>query len=164
MKKLTLIRHAKSDWHSAADSDFDRPLNGRGQKAAPLMGQRLAERGASPELIISSPAIRAYQTANMIAEQIEYPETEIEFREEIYEASLKTLINIIEQLDDGRTEIILIGHNPGFTYLGQWLSPTAPDCLPTCGLLEMELPIDSWAHIYEGCAKLSLFDYPKRNV
>ena len=162
MKKLTLIRHAKSDWHSPVNSDFDRPLNGRGQKAAPLIGQRMAERGCVPDLLISSPAKRARQTAKKISEQIDYPETEIIFREEIYEAGLNTLIDLINQLDDSNAEVILIGHNPGFSDLGQWLSTEAPDWLPTCGLLELEVPISDWAKITEDCATLLLYDYPKK--
>ena len=164
MKKLTLIRHAKSDWHSAAVTDFDRPLNERGKKAAPLMGQRLAERGSSPDLLLSSPAKRARQTATNIAQQINYPEPEIEYNETIYDASLETLINIVRQLDDYSTDIILIGHNPGFSELGQWLSPEATDWLPTCGLLELELPIGDWTEADEGCASLLLYDYPKKST
>lgn len=164
MKKLTLIRHAKSDWHSSANSDFERPLNGRGKKAAPLIGQRLAERGCAPGLLISSPAKRARQTAKEIAAQIDYQQTAIEYKEEIYEASLNTLINLIGQLDDSNAEVILIGHNPGFSDLGQWLSPETPDWLPTCGLLELELPIDHWSQVEENCATLLLHDYPKKKV
>jgi phosphohistidine phosphatase len=162
MKKLTLIRYVKSDWHSPVDSDFDRPLNGRGQKAAPLMGERLAERSSAPDLLISSPAKRARQTAKKIAEQIEYPKTEIQFVEDIYEAGLRTLINLINQIDNQQAEVMMIGHNPGFSDLGQWLSSSSPDWLPTCGLLELELPVESWAEIEEDCATLLLYDYPKK--
>ncbi len=162
MKKLTLIRHAKSDWHSEAATDFDRPLNNRGQKAAPLMGQRLADRGCTPDLIISSPAKRARQTAEKIAEQIDYPETDIEYREAIYEASLRTLVQLVLNLDEKLDDVILVGHNPGFSELGQWLNLEANDWLPTCGLLELELAVDDWTQISEECADLLLYDYPKK--
>ena len=162
MKKLILIRHAKSDWHSAAATDFDRPLNARGKKAAPLMGEQLAARSSSPDLLLSSPAKRARQTAKKIARQIAYPETEIRYDEGIYEASLTTLVKLIHRLADRCDSIILIGHNPGFSELGKWLTPEAPDWLPTCGLLELELPIDNWAETTQGCATLQQYNYPKQ--
>lgn len=163
MKKLTLIRHAKSDWHTAAATDFERPLNGRGEKAAPLMGQRLAARGCSPDRLLSSPAERARQTAKKIAEEIDYPQGRIDYREEIYEASLKTLVGIMHNLDAHDTDVILIGHNPGFSELGEWLTPEAPDWLPTCGVLELELPVERWSQAEEGCAALLRYDWPKKS-
>ncbi|SHJ09769.1 phosphohistidine phosphatase [Malonomonas rubra DSM 5091] len=162
MKKLTLIRHAKSDWHSSANTDFDRPLNERGKKAASLMGKRLAERGCAPELIISSPARRARQTAKRIAKQIGYAAGDIVFREQIYDAELATLLELIQQLDDRYDDIILIGHNPGFSELGEWFTDDAPEWLPTCGILELELACDLWAVTTEGCAQLVRYDYPKK--
>lgn len=161
MKKLILIRHAKSDWYSTSATDFDRPLNNRGKKAALLMGQRLAIRGCCPDGCISSPAKRARQTAKKIAGQLDFLETEIEYNQAIYEARQQTLIDIVRQLDNRHDEVILIGHNPGFSSLGQWFSPDSPDWLPTCGLLEMELAIDSWAQIEEDCATALRYDYPK---
>lgn len=162
MKKLTLIRHAKSDWNAAAASDFERTLNGRGKKAAPLIGQRLAQRGCDPDVLICSSAERARQTAKKIALEIDYPEGEIEYCLEIYEASRGTLINLIQGLEDSNEEAILIGHNPGFSELGEWLTAEAPDWLPTCGLLELELPIKHWSQVTEDCARLRYYDYPKK--
>jgi len=162
MKRLTLIRHAKSDWSSAAKSDFERPLNGRGKKAAPLMGKRLAECGSAPDRLISSPAKRARQTAVKIAKEIGYPKDRVEYCEAIYEADLQTLINLVRNLDDRHSDVILIGHNPGFSELGQWLSSEAPEWLPTCGLVTLELAIASWAETGADCADLLRYDYPKK--
>ncbi len=162
MKKLTLIRHAKSDWNTTAATDFDRPLNARGKKAAPLMGQRLASRGCSPDLLLSSPAKRARQTAKKIAREIAYSEQQIAFDQAIYDARLETLIEILQGLDDNIGNVIMLGHNPGFSELGEWLTADAPDWLPTCGVLELELPIDRWRQAEAGCAKLLVYDYPKK--
>jgi len=162
MRRLTLIRHGKSDWNSSADSDFDRPLNGRGRKSAPLMGKRLANNGAAPDRLICSPAKRARQTAEKIAGEIDFPQAEIEYSAAIYEADLQTLINLVQNLDDRAADVILIGHNPGFSELGQWLSSEAPEWLPTCGLLELELPVESWAETEAGCANVLRYDYPKK--
>ena len=162
MKKLTLIRHAKSDWHSESQTDFDRPLNERGKKAAPLMGKRLSARDNFPDLLICSPAKRTRQTAKKIAKQLAYPENAIELREEIYEATLDTLIELTKELPDQHAHVMLIGHNPGFSEFGEWFTGEAPDWLPTCGLLELELPVANWAAIEQGCATLLLYDFPKR--
>jgi phosphohistidine phosphatase len=162
MKRLTLIRHAKSDWSSAAISDFDRPLNGRGKKAAPLMGQRLAADGCAPDHLLSSPAKRARQTAKKIAGEIGYPPEEIEYRPAIYDADLQTLVDQVRGLDDSLNQVILIGHNPGFSELGQWLTSAAPEWLPTCGLLDLELAIERWADASADCATLLRYDYPKK--
>ena len=162
MKKLILIRHAKSDWHSDARSDFERPLNDRGKQAAPLIGSRLAKRNCRPDVLISSPAKRASSTAKRIAREIDYPAETIVYDNEIYEACLNTLLRLVNNLDDRYTRVMLIGHNPGFSELGEWFTSAAPDWLPTCGLLELELPVDSWAEIFEGCATLARYDYPKK--
>jgi len=162
MKKLVLIRHAKSDWHSDAATDFDRPLNKRGKKNAPIMAQRLATRGCSPDLILSSPARRAHETVEIIAKRLDCPTTEITFDQSIYEANLETLIKLVRGLDDELENVILVGHNPGFSELGEWFSDDAPEWLPTCGLLELELAISAWADATEGCGIVSGYDYPKK--
>jgi len=162
MKRLTLIRHGKSDWHSPADSDFDRPLNERGKRAAVTMGERLAAADKIPGLLVSSPAKRARTTARLIARELDYPEQKIVFAAEIYDAALETLIELLCSIDDKVEQLLMVGHNPGFSELGQWLSNAAPDWLPTCGQLELELPIDSWTDAEEACARLLAYDYPKR--
>lgn len=164
MKRLTLIRHGKSDWHSPVDSDFDRPLNKRGRNAAITMGERLAAAGQIPDLLVSSPAQRARSTASLIAGELDYPAQQIAFAAEIYDATLETLLGILGQQDDTVVQLLMVGHNPGFSELGQWLSNAAPDWLPTCGLLELELPIDRWRDIENNCARLIAYDYPKRST
>lgn len=164
MKTLYLVRHAKSDWKSAANSDFERPLNKRGLKAAPLMGARLKKQGCVPALLLSSPARRAQQTAKLLATALDYPQEDIEFVPAIYAAELALLIALIQKLPEPATTALLVGHNPGFSNLGQWLSLAAPDWLPTCGLLELRLDINRWFEIHEGCANLLHYGYPKRHV
>jgi len=164
LKTLYLVRHAKSDWKSAANSDFERPLNKRGLKAAPLMGARLQQQACAPDLFLSSPARRAQQTAKLLATALDYPQENIEFVPAIYAAELALLIALIQKLPEPATTALLVGHNPGFSNLGKWLSPAAPDWLPTCGLLDLRLDIARWSEVYEGCAELLHYDYPKRRV
>lgn len=161
MKKLTLIRHAKSDWSSAAASDFDRPLNRRGNKAAPVMAARIRERDRIPDLLVSSPAQRAFETAELLAHELDLPLDQIVFRRDIYEASLATLIEIVRQLP-APEHIALIGHNPGLSELGLWLCPRAPAWLPTCAVLELELAAADWSGVEADCATLACYDYPQK--
>lgn len=162
MKILTLIRHAKSAWSSAAVTDFDRPLNARGKKAAPLMGQRLAINGCQPDQLVSSAARRARQTAKRIAKELAYPKDQISYCDNIYAASLSSLIEVIHNLAAENDTVILFGHNPGFSELGRWLSQEAPEWLPTCAVLTLELPVKSWQKVTNNCAKIVAYDYPKK--
>lgn len=163
MKKLTLIRHAKSDWSSGATNDFERPLNRRGNQAAPLMAGRILERDSRPDLLVSSPAQRAVETATLLAQGLELEQEQIKiiFHRDIYEASLATLIEVVRHFPDPE-HIALIGHNPGLSELGLWLCPQAPEWLPTCAVLELELAVDDWAAVAPDCATLVCYDYPKK--
>ncbi len=164
MKQLILIRHAKSSWNNIGLSDFDRPLNNRGKKNVPTMGQRLAERHNAPDLLLSSPAKRARKTAKIIAAELDFPQNQIEWCEEIYEADLTTLIQLIHSLNNEADTAILVGHNPGFSSLGEWLSPAAPEWLPTCGILELKLAVNNWQQAEPNCATLANYDYPKKTL
>jgi len=164
MKRLILTRHAKSSWDDRRLSDFDRPLNRRGKQAAPLMGQRLAEKNIEPDAIITSPAKRARKTAGLIAKEIDFDRAAIEEDETIYEASLTDLLALVKNLDDSQHEVMLVGHNPGFTELGNFLADKRIDNLPTCGILCIDFPAESWSEIDAGAGKLVFFDYPKKGV
>ncbi len=161
MEKLTLIRHAKSDWSSAAASDFDRPLNSRGNKAAPVMAARIRGRDQIPDLLVSSPAQRAVETVELLAHELDLPQDQIICQRGIYEASLETLIEIVRHLPEAE-HVALVGHNPGLTQLGQWLCPQAPEWLPTCAVLELELAVGDWLSVSPSCATLLYYDYPKK--
>lgn len=163
MKYLTLIRHAKSDWGDPSLPDFARPLNGRGKKAAPKMGKRMAERGDIPDLLISSPANRANKTARLIAKELKIPRDNIEYIPEIFEAKIKTLIKLVSDLSEYE-HVALVGHNPGISDLAEWLCPNAPGWLPTCAILTLKLDISSWKKIKKGSGHIVHYDYPKKSV
>jgi phosphohistidine phosphatase len=162
-KRLTLIRHAKSDWSSAVRPDFDRPLNPRGKNAAPMMGRRMAERGIIPEQLISSPAVRARQTSCLLARELGFPEKDILYQEEIYAAGLETLIKLINSLEATLEHVALIGHNPGITQLARWLCDNSPDHLPTCAVLTLDLEAGNWLDVNSGCGHIHCYDYPKKS-
>ena len=161
MRRLTLIRHAKSDWNDPDLSDFERPLNGRGKRAAPLMGQYLASGALAPDCLVSSPARRARKTARLIAEEIGIEKADILYEYNIYEAKVGTLISVINAFPD-HSSPALIGHNPGLSELGLWLCPAAPGWLKTCAVLILELDIDSWSDLRPACGTIVEYTYPKK--
>lgn len=161
MKTLYLGRHAKSSWKNMDLADIDRPLNKRGKRDAPFMGKLLADKGIKPDLIISSSAKRAAATAKVIASEINYPEEEIIFDENIYEASGRGLLEIISGTDEEYNSIMLFGHNPGVTVLQNNLSEHFIDNIPTCGVVALEFKT-SWNEIELKSAGFIFFEYPKK--
>lgn len=161
MKRLFLIRHAKSDWSNLQLDDFDRPLNKRGKKNAPFMGQILKEKKVYPDMIISSPAYRARETAIQISKEINFKK-EITYNEYLYEASLKTLLETINYIEDENDDVFLIGHNPSLNMLSFYLIEFNEN-IPTCGIIEIEFDCDTWREVKKKNAKFVSFEYPKKN-
>jgi phosphohistidine phosphatase len=162
MKRLTLIRHAKSSWDHGGLSDFERPLNERGKRDAPEMGRRLAAIAFTPELVLASTAKRARSTAKRIADEIGYSKDEIEFDQLFYGASAGQMLEIIRGLKSDLAEVAIVSHNPGITDLSNALGDAQIDNIPTCGVVRLELPISGWDAAEPGCARLLDFDFPKR--
>jgi len=160
MTKLYLIRHAKSSWDDLSLDDFERTLNKRGLKNSFFMGKILKNKNILPDLIISSPALRAKTTAKNIAKTIAY-KGKIIYDENIYESDLSTLYKLIKSLDDKAGAVFIFGHNPGFNMLADKLVDLY-DNIPTCGFVEIDFNCDSWKDISAKNAKLISFDYPKR--
>jgi phosphohistidine phosphatase len=163
MKTLFLIRHAKSSQAEPGMKDFDRPLNDRGKKDAPLMGKILHQKKIKPDLLISSPAKRALSTAQKIAKEIDYPKAKIKKEAKIYEASVKTLLHIVNEIEDKNKNVFLFGHNPGFTDFLNYLTGDVIENIPTCGIAEIKFDADSWSEISRDTGKLVYFDSPKKN-
>ncbi|MBX9853514.1 MAG: histidine phosphatase family protein [Cytophagaceae bacterium] len=162
LKNLFLARHAKSDWSVPGQKDFDRELNGRGRNDAPRMGKKLSEMDVKPDLIMSSPAARAKLTAEFIAEQLRYDTEKIIFNEDIYEASVRSLLAIINELSDDYNKVMLVGHNPTFTYIAEYLTKKNIDNIPTCGIVNIEFNVDSWKEVSGDIGNLKWFIYPKK--
>lgn len=162
MKTLYIVRHAKSSWRDRSLADPDRPLNKRGRRDAPQMGERLALRGIAPDRMVSSPAVRALATAHAVAEAIGRAPDEVMIDDRVYGASWQDLVAIIREFDDTLDSVMLFGHNPGFTDLTNWLIDPYIDNVPTCGIVEIELAGDSWAGFGAVEAQLVDFDFPKK--
>jgi phosphohistidine phosphatase len=163
-KHLFLIRHAKSSWEDASLDDYHRPLNSRGQRDAPAMGDRLKQRGIIPDLLLTSPARRAKMTCELIARRLDYPLGAIEENEDMYMAEVSDLLSIINGLDDTWRTVFLFGHNPEFTDLANRLNGTEIDNVPTCGIIHCQFDVNSWADVTFGSGKEMFFDYPKKNA
>ncbi len=161
MQRLALIRHAKSDWSNPDLTDFDRPLNNRGKKAAPLMGHYLAENRFVPDCLISSPAKRARKTARLIADEIDIDKSAISYQQQIYHAKVTDLITLVKDFS-GCAAPALIGHNPAISELGQWLCPAAPGWLKTCAVLILDLAIEDWSELHPACGTIVVYTYPKQ--
>ncbi|MDN5216448.1 histidine phosphatase family protein [Fulvivirgaceae bacterium BMA12] len=162
MKTLYVVRHAKSSWDFPQLSDFDRPLNKRGKRNAPDMGNRLKMRGILPDLIIASPANRALTTAKKIAKEIGYPVESIRENDQIYHSSEATLLQIIKDTPDNIQGLMLFGHNPGFTDLANFLGDQWIDNVPTCGIVAIAFDVESWTSVAPKTGKNLFFDYPKK--
>jgi phosphohistidine phosphatase len=179
MKTLCLLRHAKSSWKYPELEDFERPLNRRGRKDAPLMGKILKDRlKFNFDLIVSSPASRATVTTRIIADVLHQPGDQISFSNLLYAASTQgdqisfsnllyatstqTLITFIKNIEDRVERLLLVGHNPELTSLANILTDYHVSNIPTCGLFGMELKISSWSKISEKCGKFLFFEYPKK--
>ena len=135
MKRLYVIRHAKSSWNNPVLTDFERPLNKRGKQNAPFMGKRLKESEVQPDFFLASPAKRALKTAKTIAKEIDFPKKHIVTDESIYLAGVSTLLTVIRNIDDSCHQVILVGHNPGLTELAEYLTNQRFDNIPTCGIV-----------------------------
>ncbi len=162
MKKLFIVRHAKSSWDFPELDDYDRPLSKRGKKNAPEMGKRLADKGIIPDKMITSPAKRAAATARRIAEEIEYSRKKIHQEPLLYHGSITDMVNVIKNVGEEVNTLMIFGHNPSLTDLVNFLSKSDIYNIPTCGIAEIEFNIDSWKGVERGIGKLASFDYPKK--
>jgi phosphohistidine phosphatase len=162
MKTLLLARHAKSNWENSALSDHDRPLSLRGERDAPRMGKRLISGGVKPDILISSPALRAYSTAVKIAAEIGYPKDDILVKAKLYFEGTAGMLDVIHSLKPKADIAMLFGHNPTITELVNALAQTTIGNVPTCGIAEIQFDIESWEDVHEGLGTMQLFDYPKR--
>lgn len=166
MKYLYLVRHAKSSWDYPELSDFERPLNKRGKRNAPEMGLRLASRNLKLDAIVSSPANRALTTAKTIADQLEFAQDKIIEDKSVYHASSRSILSTINRFLDQWKTVMLVGHNPGFTDLANYLKQ--PDYyisnVPTCGVVAIEFATNQWGDISKHSGRLLFFDYPKKTL
>jgi phosphohistidine phosphatase len=163
MKTLYIIRHAKSSWDFINLPDYERPLNNRGKRDAPMMGRRFKAREILPDCLVSSPARRARETAEAISAEIGFPDERIVYERNIYEAGIISLLQTIETFPEEVSSAFFVGHNPGMTDLAEYLSGEQIGNLPTCGIACIEMDINSWILVSGELGNLVFLDYPKKD-
>jgi phosphohistidine phosphatase len=169
VKKLTLLRHAKSGWDDPVARDFDRPLNARGKRAALRIGQYLRDNDLHYDHVLSSPAIRCVETIEQLAQGV--GETIApSWDKRIYLASAVSLLDVVQETDDRHDSLLLVGHNPGLEDLVLMLVPDRIDDeardqveekFPTASLAEISFPVERWDDVRPNGGTLSLFVRPR---
>jgi phosphohistidine phosphatase len=163
MKKLVLVRHAKSDWGKEHLKDIDRHLNERGYDDAYFMSDWYMQHNPMPEALVCSPATRAISTAFIFARAFGVKEADVQIKEGIYESGASRLKEVISQFSDEYASVMLFGHNPGLTDLLNELNKELLfENIPTCGIVILELDVKSWKGIKTlKEATLSGYKFPK---
>lgn len=160
MKKLFLVRHAKSSWTDMSLSDFDRPLNQRGKRDAPIMAEWLRERIGGIDALISSPAKRAKKTAKEFKSAFGI---EVEYHKSLYHADMDEIYSSIYSIPEQVNSVAIFGHNPGFTFFANEFSgDDYIDNVPTCGIVGIKTSVQSWTDFSPENAELEFFMYPKK--
>lgn len=161
MKTLYLIRHAKAAYEEPSISDFDRPLTEKGVQQANAMAEELKTQGVKPSLIVSSPAVRALTTAQIMADTLKYSHKKIKTDEQIYSGGVEDLIEIIKHTEQNVDTLLLFGHNPNLTWLTHYLCEKSHMNIPTCGIVAIAFKkTKSWNKLTEDEGELLHFIHP----
>jgi phosphohistidine phosphatase len=161
LKTLFIVRHAKSSWTEMDVRDFDRKLDLRGHNDAPRMAKMLKSEGFLPDLMVSSPAMRAKTTANYFATEFGFDPQNFDFQQDIYEAREIDILNVVRDLPNTAKVVLLFGHNPSLTYFTNRYNENPIDNLPTCGIIRIDLNVEDWSKFGDKTAKVTGMWYPK---
>jgi phosphohistidine phosphatase len=163
MKILFLVRHSKAVTRKANLPDFQRTLVKAGEKKSMSMAKKLKREGVTPDLMISSTANRALETAHLFARHLNYPTHEILVKDALYnEMSPEALLYVVRQVDDRYNSIMLFGHNPAFTDFASHLVKGFNEDIPKTGIVGIQFQRNSWKTVSKGSGKVEFFEYPKR--
>ena len=168
MRRLLLLRHAKSSWSEPGARDHDRPLNRRGQEAAPRVGAYLARHGLIPDRVLCSTAKRARETWELVAGEASAapPPT---FTERLYDATSRALIDVFRQAEPEAKSLLVVGHNPGLQEAATALIASGDledrerlrEKLPTGGLVVIDFAIEDWSKLHLRSGRLERFVVPR---
>lgn len=164
LKRLTLVRHAQADDQLPDRSDWERPLTKRGLRDAEEMAKRLKSQKLRPDLILSSPATRAKQTAEVFAKHLcAHAPDKLQFADELYLADPKHLLNCIHTLGGTHAHVLIVAHNPGLTEFADQLSQErCVEAMPTCAIFTAEFSLTSWTELHPATGVHVDLDYPHR--
>ena len=162
MKKLIVVRHAKSSWAEPGQKDFDRPLNERGKKDAPEMAKRLLDADVKINAFVSSPAKRARKTARAFIEAYGRDKEEIILHEKLYNAPAAVFYETVKKLDETYKTVALFAHNPGITdFVNSLCKEVHIDNMPTCGVFAVQADVKSWEDFECAEKEFLFFKFPK---
>ena len=161
MKTLYLVRHAKASQGNPALPDRDRPLNERGLRDAAAMGQRLAQRGATPDVLLSSPAARALATAEQMALALGMQRKDIVVDDRLYNAAPDDLLAVLQRLGKAHGRVMLVAHNPGVAELANFFAREITE-MPTGAVAELRFEVSSWADIGMANPAQAMVDQPAK--
>lgn len=163
MKRIFMVRHAKSSWDDPSLRDIDRPLSKRGRRDAPFMAKLMVDGQPKPDALISSPARRAFDTARQFAKAWGWNKEDIMRDPEIYEAYHMDLLALIQRLEDAWDTVFIFGHNPAFTdFVNLFSGGGHIDNIPTCGIVALESTADAWKSFSTENSRVVQFYYPKQ--
>lgn len=144
MKRLILMRHAKSSWNSEAGTDHARPLNDRGIRQAPTVAQKILQEGWRPELVLASDSVRTQQTWSSVDQVFGAPAVEVRFEPSLYLGGLHELAALLETASDELRTVMALGHNPGWEDAAARLSDAEPELRTSCAALLQSRDGRSW--------------------
>ncbi|MBC7890441.1 MAG: histidine phosphatase family protein [Ferruginibacter sp.] len=160
-KILLVVRHAKSSWDIGTLNDFERPLNDRGKKDAPMMAKRIIDKKLGVDAFVSSPAKRAKKTAELFCEAYNKPADSIGYVSMLYQATAEDFYEVVEHLDDSFNTVAVFSHNPGITEFVNTLTDIKIDNMPTCSIYALQVRLKKWADFKKAAKDFLFFDYPK---
>ncbi len=161
MKTLYIVRHAKSSWDHPGLGDDQRPLLEKGKKRTKYVTEYLVENNIRPGLILSSYATRAFETAKLFANSLNYPEDKIIVSRSLYHGNLDTLTDYFFEISDDIESLMMFGHNPTFTYFANMFLDTSIDNLPTSGVVCVEFMTDKWEEVLSAKKRTKFVISPK---
>src|SRR5688572_28712975 len=161
MKRVIIVRHAKSSWDDPSIPDFERPLNERGRHDAPEMAKRLVDKKVAIDAFISSPAKRAKKTASLFAKEFGQSKEDLVLVDALHHAAPEQFYEAIEKAPAKAKTIAIFSHNPGITDFVNTLTETRVDDMPTCAVFAVKSSIGDWKDFRQSPREFWFFDYPK---
>jgi phosphohistidine phosphatase len=168
MRRLMLLRHAKSDWTAPAARDHERPLSASGREAAPKMGAYMARHGLVPDLVIASPAVRVSETLNLVLPAFDKPPNVVTDKR-VYESEADAILQVLKETPRAAHSLLLVGHNPGLAELATLLMASGDvearqrliEKFPTAALAVIDFALDDWGKLHPKAGRLDRFVVPR---
>lgn len=164
VRDVCFVRHAKSSWDQPGTRDYERTLDARGLRDAPLMAQKMHEMGLVPDLIVTSGAKRARKTAEFFQKEFNLPDALFTVTDALYEASPEEVYDAVRSFPDDARFVFVFGHNPTFTWIANSIAGVQIDNVPTCGIVHAQVMTDTWKKFKPEYAGFIGFHYPKQYV